>query len=219
MGFTDEAIRESMDLWEQSANERFLNEMADGTMSKEKFFDYIIQDSLYLRDYLKMYAYAMAKSGTWEEMKVFYAVLGYINDGENTTRLGYLKECGMTDADVDLVPKRRQCREYTEFLIKTGKGGDPLDIIIASMPCMMGYHYVFSELIRRAPHLKDSYYAPLIADYTNQGYADYVEYWKGYVDGLCEGLSDDRRLELKALFRQASYHELWFWQMAGEDRE
>ena len=218
MAFIDDIIDQSKDLWEAAANERFPNEMADGTLPKEKFLDYIVQDSIYLRDYLKAFAFAMAKSADWEQMKLFYSMLGYVNDGENVTRLGYLAEVGLTDADVDRTPKRPQCANYTSFLIKVGQGGDVPDIVMAVMPCMLGYHYVFTKLLERAPQVAEGYFAPLVADYTSEGYAECCEYWKGIVNEMCEGFDANRKQELGAIFYQASLHELWFWQMAGEDR-
>ena len=75
--------------------------MGEGTLDRQAFLDYIVQDSLYLRDYLKAYAMALFKSQTLRQMQVFYSVLGYVNDGENATRLRYLSEAGLTDDDVD----------------------------------------------------------------------------------------------------------------------
>lgn len=91
MTFMDETIDKSMSIWEDCCNEKFLNEMADGTLDRKKFYDYIIQDSIYLRGYLKRFAFAMTKASTLEDMKLYYSLLGYVNDGENVTRLNYLK--------------------------------------------------------------------------------------------------------------------------------
>ena len=62
MTFMDETIDKSISIWDDCANEKFLNEMADGTLDKKKFYDYIIQDSIYLRGYLKEFAFAMTKA-------------------------------------------------------------------------------------------------------------------------------------------------------------
>ena len=99
MTFFEEAVAAAMPLWRAAADEDFLTGMGEGTLDRQAFLDYIVQDSLYLRDYLKAYAMALFKSQTLRQMQVFYSVLGYVNDGENATRLRYLSEAGLTDDD------------------------------------------------------------------------------------------------------------------------
>lgn len=216
--FMDEVVRDSMEIWDACANERFLNEMADGTLSREKFFDYIIQDSLYLRDYLKVFAYALVKAKNLDDMKEYYGCLGFINEGENATRIVYLKDMGMTDADVDKMQKRKQCEDYCNFLIAKSAAGTEEDILMAMLPCMVGYRYVFESLKRRAPQVMNGYYAPLVADYTTEEYGEVCRYWLDFTNQKCENLNEKRKKELNEIFRQASLHELYFWQMAGEDK-
>ena len=52
MTFMEEIIAHSMPLWEEAAEEEFLKRMGTDTLDKQRFLDYIIQDSIYLRDYV-----------------------------------------------------------------------------------------------------------------------------------------------------------------------
>ena len=72
----DSIIKDSMYLWEAAANESFLEEMGKGTLDRQNCLDYIVQDSIYLRDYLKAFAMAMYKSDSLKQMQVFYSILG-----------------------------------------------------------------------------------------------------------------------------------------------
>ena len=56
MTFFEEAVAAAMPLWRAAADEDFLTGMGEGTLDRQAFLDYIVQDSLYLRDYLKAYA-------------------------------------------------------------------------------------------------------------------------------------------------------------------
>ena len=218
MRFIDEVIENSKKLWDDVLSERFLKEMEDGSLTREKFFDYMVQDSIYLRDYLKTFAYAMIKSETLADMQFFYSLLSCVNDGENMTRLKYLSDAGITDSEVDKTQKRPQCRAYTEFLLNTARDGDVLDIIFSVLPCMLGYYYVFEKFKKRAPHLASGYYAMLMEDYANEGYRQSCEFWKDMTEKRCCGISEEKKKRLNDIFRCASEHELYFWQMAGEDR-
>ena len=71
MAFMDSVIARSKPLWDAAADESFLRQMGEGTLPREQFLDYIIQDSLYLRDYLRAYAMAIVKARSLKEMQVF----------------------------------------------------------------------------------------------------------------------------------------------------
>ena len=215
-GFSLELMERCRDLWDAAANCDFLTQMGEGTLDHDKFVEYMIQDSIYLRDYLKIFAYAIAKAPNWADMQLFNGMLAYCDDGENKTRLDILAEVGMTDADIDKTAKKRQCEDYCAFLKKWGEEGTQAEIIMAMLPCMWGYRYVFEQLVDRYPeamHHPD--FGPVIADYVNEGYAWYCDYWYGVVNDKCADFSDEEKAHLKAIYREASQHELWFWEMAG----
>lgn len=215
MTFFEEAVAAAMPLWRAAADEDFLTGMGEGTLDRQAFLDYIVQDSLYLRDYLKAYAMALFKSQTLRQMQVFYSVLGYVNDGENATRLRYLSVAGLTDDDVDTMEKKPACAAYTDFLLRVAREEDVPEIVMAVMPCMVGYRFVFEELLRRCPAVLEGPYAPLVRDYTAPEYAAACAEWTDFTNALCAPLPAERRAHLIDLFVQASAHELYFWQMAG----
>lgn len=215
MTFMDRIIADSLKLWEDAANEDFLEKMGTGTLEKKRFYDYIVQDSIYLRDYLKAFAMAIFKSRSLREMQVFYSVLGFVNDSENATRLRYLADNGMTDDDVEKAIRKPACAAYTSFLTGTAEKEDIPEILMAVMPCMLGYHFVFSRLLERHPGVLDTYYGPLVADYTSSYYKECCDYWTSYCNEVCSGLDESRKERLDSLFQEASRHELYFWQMAG----
>ena len=215
MTFMDKVILDSLPLWEEAASETFPQQLGAGTLDKQLFFDYIVQDSIYLRDYLKAFAMGIFKSRSLKEMQVFYTVLGFVNDSENATRLQDLKDNGMTDADVETVAKKPACAAYTRFLIETAEKEDVPEILMAVMPCMLGYYYVFKAVLDKYPGVAQTYYAPLVADYTSSYYKDCCDYWTAYCNEVCENLDEKRKRRLSDIFREASRHELYFWQMAG----
>ena len=215
-GFSLELINDSKDLWNEAANCDFLTEMGEGTLDHDKFVEYMIQDSIYLRDYLKIFAYAVAKAPNWADMQLFNGMLAYCDDGENKTRLDILASVGMTDADIDRTPMKRQCRDYCDFLKKWGQDGTQAEIIMAMLPCMWGYRYVFEQLVAKHPEAMDHPdFGPVIADYVNAGYAWYCDYWYTVTNEKCKDFDRATLDHLKEIFREASAHELYFWQMAG----
>lgn len=219
MSFMRELDKSAEYIWRESADSVFLTEMREGRLSAKKFREYIVQDSIYLRDYLKAYAMAIFKSRSLKEMQVFNTVLGFVNDSENATRLKYLEDFGMTDDDVEKTAKRPECEAYTKFLIDTAVNEDIPEILMAVMPCMFGYYDVFAMIRDAAPEIMDTYYGPLVADYTSEGYAANCDYWMDFADSVCEGIDGERLERLKRIYIEGSKHELYFWEMAGKDYE
>lgn len=217
MEFMDEAVERVKNIWEDCAHAPFVEEMGKGTLDKEKFLDYIVQDSIYLRGYVKEFAHALTKATTLKDMQDYYEAMGFVNDSENKTRLDYLKDHGMCDADVDHQKPHRQCADYLAFLEENGSKGEE-EIMMAVMPCMMGYHHVFKTLAKQRPEVFDSYYGPLVKDYASQAFKDCCDFWEKKVNLKCNDLSSSRKEELIEIFTQASLHELAFWQMAGGER-
>lgn len=213
MKLMDEITTASLDLYKAAADTLFIKEMGEGTLSKEKFYSYIVQDSIYLRDYMKSFAAAMFKSRSLKEMQFFYSILSFVEDSENETRLNYLKDAGLTDDDVEKIEKKKACKDYTEFLITTAINGSLEEILMAVMPCMTGYEYVFRTLKERYPEVLDTYYGPLVRDYTHPAYSESCRVWEDYCSKTCENYPDKEKL--KRIFREASQHELSFWKMAG----
>ncbi|MFC0266084.1 hypothetical protein [Alloscardovia macacae] len=239
MTFMTDVHALTADIWEDSSRVSFLTDMGEGRLDKERFCSYIIQDSLYLRDYARAYAYGLIASETLADMQIFGAGIGAINDVENTTRLDYLADFGLTDADVEKRAKLPECAAYTEFLLEVASeaasdassdaasadasGADATDasttgvpeILAAVMPCAAGYYAVFQKVLERYPAVLDSYYGPLVADYTSQKYGDICRVWSELTDRVCAGLPEERLARLREIYRQGSLHELYFWQMAS----
>ena len=213
MSLMEDITRESMDLYDAAADAVFLSELGEGTLDRAKFLDYIVQDSIYLRDYMKAFAAGMFKSRTLRDMQFFYSVLGFVNDSENETRLKYLRDGGLTDDDVERIEKKDACRAYTSFLIDTAENGTLEEILMAVMPCMTGYEYVFRKTLERHPGVLDTYYGPLVRDYTSPIYFECCRAWEAYCDKIAADYPDKEKLS--RIFREAANHELMFWKMAG----
>lgn len=204
-------ISESIDIWDKCVDSKFLIQMKKNNIEKEIFLKYLIQDSLYLRDYLKTYSYGFIKCKSWEDMKFFASSMSCISDTENLTRINYLRDFNLSDKDIDKMKKSKECEEYTEFLLNIGKNGDIPSILAAVLPCMLSYDYVFNKISKQTPNILSGYYAPLVNDYINDKYRKAVKLWTDFANRILQNISNEKLLKLKNIFHQASIHELIFW--------
>ena len=64
-------LYETEDIWNRYLTHPFVLGISDGSLDKEKFKHYMIQDYLYLIDYAKVFALGVAKAQDTETMRLF----------------------------------------------------------------------------------------------------------------------------------------------------
>ena len=94
MLFTDYLYENSKEVWDKYLEHPFLIELGEGTLDKEKFRKYLIQDYLYLIEYAKVYAMACVKSRNMKELKKFHNGVAGSIETETANHIMYLKDFG-----------------------------------------------------------------------------------------------------------------------------
>ena len=77
-------------LWPQYLCHPFVVQMADGTLPKEKFRYYMVQDYLYLRDYVKIFAAILQKTDDFEQIRFLSGEMANTIDETFRTHLPYM---------------------------------------------------------------------------------------------------------------------------------
>ena len=217
--FVEQLIQENMPIWHQCLDSEFLRKLADGTLDEACFKGYIVEDSLYLREYAKVFAWGMTKAQTMETIRNYYSLLSFVNESEDVARLQYLKRYGLTDAGIQSLPLRPANRAYTDYMIDAARNGEgEAECIMACLPCMLSYGWLFQKLLQRSPAVKDTYYGALVLDYAGPGYDAACRAWAERAEVACTGLSPERAARCRAIFRACSEHELHFWEMCATPR-
>lgn len=220
MGFVSECVQDAMPIWEQSLNSEFLRRMEAGTLSRECFAGYIVDDSLYLREYGRVFATAIVKAKTLEEMRIYYSFLAFINEGEGSTRVQYLENMGLSEAAIEPLPQRPENRAYTQFMLHTVERGDiGPECMLAGLPCMLSYAWIFNTMVQRTPKVLDGPFGPMIRDYVAENCEEFCRFWVDCTDKMCANLTLEQKMRCKEIFRSSSMHELHFWEMSARPRE
>ena len=100
MGFVSELIRDSLPIWQQCLDSDFVRGVADGSLPEDCFQGYIVDDSLYLREYAKVFAWGMLHARDMAEIRNYYSLLSFVNESEDATRLAYLRRYHLTDEQI-----------------------------------------------------------------------------------------------------------------------
>ena len=101
MLFTDYLYENSKEVWDKYLEHPFLIELGEGTLDKEKFRKYLIQDYLYLIEYAKVYAMACVKSRNMKELKKFHNGVAGSIETETANHIMYLKDFGENIENMD----------------------------------------------------------------------------------------------------------------------
>ena len=217
--FVQKLVQESLPVWEKCLHSEFLTHLADGTLDEACFKGYIVEDSLYLREYAKVFAWGMTKAKDMQTIRTYYSLLSFVNESEDAARLHYLKHFGLTDEGIQSLPLRPESRAYVDSMIEAAKNGEgAAECMMACLPCMLSYGWIFQKMLDRSPAVRDTLYGPLVQDYAGPGYADACRAWAAYAEKACTGLSPERAARCRAIFHNCSVHELHFWEMSAKPR-
>ena len=213
MSFMEGILKQNMPVWDKCIATLFVQDMKDGTLPIEVFKEYMIQDSIYLKNYARVYGKAIYHAETLREIQLYYSILNFVTDTESVVRLNYLRQFGMTDDDIEFIDPLPENQNYIDFLFETAERGNGCEILMAVLPCMLSYSYIFRKLADE-PESRKSRYWDIIHDYADDQYAESCKEWCDFADRKCGSLSEADQKKLGNIFEKAGYMELDFWNMA-----
>lgn len=220
MTFVEECVRDSLPIWRDCLETPFLRGLADGTLAEDCFLGYIVEDSLYLREYAKVFAWGILHAKSMSEVRTYYSLLSYVNESEDATRLKYLEKYGLTDDEVQALPLRPENQAYVDAMIEAARQGEgAAECLMACLPCMLSYIWIFEKLLEAHPEAADTVFGPLVREYVSKEYGDVCRQWAVFADGVCEGMDEARKARCREVFRACSQHEYNFWRMCEKPRD
>ena len=122
--FVSAQVQADLPVWEQCLQTEFLQKMENGILSEDCFKSYLVEDSLYLREYAKIFAWGMTKATTMAAMRTYYSLLSFVQENEDLTRLRYLEQYGLREADIQSLPLRPESRAYLDCMIDAARTGE-----------------------------------------------------------------------------------------------
>lgn len=218
MKFTDYLFKEVEEIWNDYLTHPFVKEIGEGTLDKDKFKNYLIQDYLYLKEYSKVFCIGIVKSRTMEEMRFFYnSIKGTMND-ETAVHIKYLEGFGMSQEDVEKCGCKLVTSSYTGYMQALALTGELKEIAATIMPCTWSYSYIGKYLLETyGENLENNFYKQWIESYTSQEYTDFTNAWIEYINYICKNITEDEKKKLIGIFINSSIHEMKFWDMAYEN--
>ncbi|WP_308116440.1 TenA family protein [Falsiroseomonas oryziterrae] len=192
----------------------FVQGIADGTLPLTAFKRYLVQDYLFLVQFVRAQALAAYKAESLDAFREKSGAIGALLH-EMTLHVGYCAEWGLSEQAVLNEPEAAETVAYTRWVLDRGMAGDILDLEVALAPCTVGYGEI-ALMIEASPTRSrdDNPYESWIAMYAGAEYQALARGAAARLDALGESHGGAARFaSLSADFAKAARLEAEFWQM------
>jgi thiaminase (transcriptional activator TenA) len=218
MSFTDILFDNAKQIWDNQLDHPFVKGIGDGSLDENKFKRWVLQDYVYLKEFSRIFAWAVAKSDSLESMSWYASVLNLTLNTEMGLHREYAKRFEISHEDLENTKMWPTNRAYTDFLVRIAADGDMADLVAALLPCAWGYVYIAQHLARQNPP-SDRRYIDWIAQYASEEFAEAAEWLKNEMNRLAEYSSPLKKQRMIELFVLSSRYELKFWDMCWDGEE
>lgn len=214
MNTCERLLDATKDIWKKYNEHPFVLGIQDGTLDKEKFRYYIVQDYLYLEDYAKTFAVGVAKA---KNLKIANLFAKYINvmNGELDIHNGYLAKLGVTQEEIESTPRALDNLSYTSYMLRVAYEEGQAEIFAAILACAYSYEIIAKNIVKNNPSsVDDEFYSDWVKGYISDGYAAENAVLLEVMDSLTEEYTEQQIQHLTDIFVACSRYELAFWEMA-----
>ncbi len=210
--FSQDAWQTIAPLYGKIAALPFNRELAEGSLSAERFRFYILQDSLYLAGYARALSLAAARAPDAEAAAIFTRSAQGAIEVEQALHAGVLARFGVGPEAAMQTEPSPSCFAYTNFLLAAAQK-DSFEVLAAAiLPCFWIYWEIGCQISAAAQ--PGNPYADWIATYSDPAFGEAT---KAVID-LCDRaaaaagpVTCDRMM---TAFVQSSRYEWMFWDSA-----
>ena len=124
----------------------FIQDLGNGTLERSKFKNYLIQDSLYLKGYGKVYAHLFSLTNNIADLQFLHTCIGVVVSDETSMHTQYLKDYDLDIYKVDNMKVKSTTRSYLDYMLGFTKTGDAKKIFMSALPCTLTYEHIGKTL-------------------------------------------------------------------------
>jgi thiaminase (transcriptional activator TenA) len=214
MSFARELQERHAPIFARVREHPFVRGIGDGTLPVERFRFYIEQDYVFLIEYSRVLALAVAKGRELAGMGHFAELLHATLNVEMALHRGYAAKFGLGEADLARVAAAPTTYAYTRHLLATAYAGSIAEIGAAMLPCQWGYGELGRALAEAGEPADQPLYAEWIRMYAGEEYHQLVAGLVAGFDALAAQESAAGRQRLADIFLISSRYEWAFWDMS-----
>ncbi len=210
--FTKELWNSIIKIYEEIINHPFIKGLTDGTLEEEKFRFYVIQDALYLKEYIKALSLTASKAPKEEWMNTFNTHAKLTFEFEKSLHRSFFKDWRLSEEEINSTPMSPTNLAYTTYLIAIAYSRPFHELLGAILPCYWIYWEVGKELEKRGS--KKELYQRWINTYSSKEFESICMEVINITNEVAKDLSEKQKEEMKKHFIITSKYEYMFWDSA-----
>ncbi|TDG00272.1 thiaminase II [Paenibacillus piri] len=214
MKFTEHLVDKYKREWRQNFTHPFVQELGSGTLDKEKFRFYMIQDYLYLIDYARLFALGAMKADDLATMGKFAALLDSTLSGEMSLHRTYAAQFGISRQELEEAKPSPVTLAYSHYMLHVAQKGTLAELTAALLPCAWSYWEIGKELNAIPGAADHEFYGEWVRSYSSDEFGSHALWCIELMDRLAEGKSDAELARLEEIFLNTTRYEYMFWDMS-----
>ena len=195
--------------WSEYTNHKFLSDLVSSKLRDKSFKKYLVQDYIFLQQFLKILALSVYKSKSFEDINRSVNFIKGI-DYEIKLHLSYCKKWNIPLKSLGNIKVEKANSAYTNHVLNVGKNGNNLDIFSCLSPCIIGYGEIGFKL-SKIKNWKKSKYSSWIKIYSSKKYQQVAKNNINYLDTLFKNKKNKNLTRLKKNFKKSTTLERNFW--------
>jgi len=211
MAFTGELWRSIEPIYAAILRHPFLRGLTDGSLPRESFKFYAVQDALYLREFARALSLAGARASQDDWIIMFNEHAAGALKVERSLHESFFQDFGLSAQAVASTPLAPTNLAYTSYLLAVAYGSPFHEAMAALLPCYWIYWEVGKELERASS--ADPLYKRWIGTYASEEFGAVVRAVLAATDQVAAGLRSSDRDAMRRHFITTSQYEWMFWDM------
>ncbi len=191
----------------------FLDGLADGSLDRQVFRFYVLEDALYLHEFARAVAILGGKAPHPDITAALCGDAVATVEAEREQLGRFISELGGSRDELFVRQPAPTNRAYTSYFLSQVHAKPFHEGLAAILHCYWIYAEVGKELLRRPPS-PDPLFRRWIESYGSEEYDAVVQRVVQLTDDVAEGLGPDARKAMAGHFAMSSRYEWMFWDMA-----
>lgn len=201
-------------LWDRLFHHPFVAGIGTGQLPLDKFQFYVKQDYLFLIQYSRVLALAVAKAPDLAIVGRFADLLRETLNTEMSLHRAFCLKFGVSSSELESARPAPITLAYTDYLLRVAYEGTITDVVATLLPCQWGYCETGHHLSRTGDTSEKNPYAEWIRLYSAEEFTAFVGWLRELLDDLTRGAGEREMDRLAEHFLTAARYEFLFWEMA-----
>jgi thiaminase/transcriptional activator TenA len=211
VSFSHDLRQQADSIFDAILHHPFVRGIATATLTREQLAHYVQQDFQYLTVFCQIYALAIAKATTREDMSLFHQRIGYVLHSETHPHHNFAEVAGYELEELMHGTLLPTSRNYTRHMLHVAYSGSLGEILAALLPCPLTYWEIGVQLKEEITPNASHPFQPWIDFYAR---SETTQQLMHRLDQWAETANADERARMTDHFLTSCRMEYLFWEMA-----